>query len=348
MKGERIKNREMKKPLVEVITFVFLFVLSFPASALDITYDSTGVSQLRVDAFEQAAQRWESLLNDPVSVNIKLSFSSMGTGIIGGTWPSLWYAGFLKQESFSGVRDRLVSDQTSLADAAAVDYLNSLPVSGLNLSWYSNNHLGGPDSLHESDSTIVGTSANLKALGYTGFTGDDAEMEFNSDFSFDYNPSNGIDSGKVDFVGVATHEIGHALGFVSMVDYNAHEGAVIYPPSILDLYRHTDEYGPGQIDISFDGRDAYFSYDGGLTTVDLSDGKNSLGVRQASHWADGSGLGIMDPTAAHGELLTMTGNDLLALDVIGWNVIPEPGTIFLLSTGLLALAVRCRRVSKNR
>jgi len=331
----------MKKLFGVVIAFSSLLVLSSTASALNIGYTITGANPTQTNAFEQAVQRWESRLTDPITVNIDFSFSSMGKGIIGGTWPSLWYADFLNQESVSGVITRLALDQTSSADTAAVNYLNTLPVSGSKLSWYSNN------ILHESDS-IVGTSANLKALGYSGFTAADARMEFNTDFAFDYDPSDGISTDKMDFVGVATHEIGHALGFISMVDYNAYYNDDVLPPSILDLYRHAETYGPGQIDISFDGRDAYFSHDDGLTEIDLSDGKYGLDGRQASHWADGLGLGIMDPTAAYGELLSMTNNDLLALDVIGWNVIPEPGTMILLSTGLLAFAVRRRRINKNR
>ncbi|MCD5401333.1 PEP-CTERM sorting domain-containing protein [candidate division NPL-UPA2 bacterium] len=178
-------------------------------------------------------------------------------------------------------------------------------------------------------------------MGYpeTLFSDNDACMKFNTDFTFDYNPSDGISPGMVDFVGVATHEIGHVLGFVSMVDYNAYHNRVALPPSILDLYRHTGPYGSGLIDISFDGRDAYFSHDGGLTLIDLSDGANSWDGKQASHWADNLGLGIMDPTLGYGELLSITSDDLLAFDVIGWNVVPEPGTMILLSIGLLALAV---------
>ena len=51
---------------------------------------------------------------------------------------------------------------------------------------------------------------------------------------------------------------------------------------------------------------------------------------QASHWKDNMNLGIMDPTAAPGEVLNISENDLIAMDLIGWEVVPEPSTIILL------------------
>jgi hypothetical protein len=45
----------------------------------------------------------------------------------------------------------------------------------------------------------------------------DASITFSSNFAFDFNPTDGIASGKYDFTAVAVHELGHALGFVSGV-----------------------------------------------------------------------------------------------------------------------------------
>lgn len=46
----------------------------------------------------------------------------------------------------------------------------------------------------------------------------DGSITFNSKRTFDFDPSNGITAGQFDFVGTATHEIGHVLGFISGVD----------------------------------------------------------------------------------------------------------------------------------
>lgn len=71
---------------------------------------------------------------------------------------------------------------------------------------------------------FVNTS-NLKALGFNIASlgadpnGADGTITFNSDFTFDLDRSDGITAGTTDFVSVAIHEIGHALGFVSGVDF---------------------------------------------------------------------------------------------------------------------------------
>jgi hypothetical protein len=52
------------------------------------------------------------------------------------------------------------------------------------------------------------------------------------------------------------------------------------------------------------------------------------------------GLGIMDPTAFPGELMAMRDNDLLAFDVMGYTLVPEPATGALLGIGGLILLRR--------
>ena len=42
-------------------------------------------------------------------------------------------------------------------------------------------------------------------------------IAFNSNMSFDFDPSDGIDAGKYDFESAVTHQMGHVLGFVSAV-----------------------------------------------------------------------------------------------------------------------------------
>jgi len=45
-------------------------------------------------------------------------------------------------------------------------------------------------------------------------------------------------------------------------------------------------------------------------------------IQQASHFLDGSPtLGILDPTVAPGELLVISENDILAIDVIGFDLV---------------------------
>ncbi|MCX6596017.1 MAG: PEP-CTERM sorting domain-containing protein, partial [Acidobacteria bacterium] len=62
---------------------------------------------------------------------------------------------------------------------------------------------------------------------------------------------------------------------------------------------------------------------------------------QTSHWKyrRKNKIGILDPTYHLGEVSQVTSNDLIALDVIGWDAVPESSAVSLLGGGLLVLAL---------
>ena len=195
---------------------------------------------------------------------------------------------------------------------------------------------GSPTTLNQ---ILPQNSAITTALS----SGADGEIAFSTAFTYDFNPNDGITAGSFDFVGLAVHEIGHVLGFTSGVDVldgNSPPNSVAFPDdqftfvNTLDLFRYSaDSKSAGAIiDWTADNRAKYFSLDRGATNLALfSNGVNFGDGRQASHWKDDSGLGVMDPTAAPGERLAISENDLRGFDVIGWNrasvnatAVPEP------------------------
>ena len=75
--------------------------------------------------------------------------------------------------------------------------------------------------------------------------------------------------------------------------------------------------------------------------------------KQTGHWKDNAGLGIMDPTTNYGESFQVSRFDLLAFDVIGWDLkhevapLPEPSNLLLLSFGLFGLYLKRRNKLVN-
>ena len=90
----------------------------------------------------------------------------------------------------------------------------------------------------------------------------------------------------------------------------------------MDLFRYSAEsHNLGINDLSV-GNAAYFSLDGSQTDLRLS--KGTRYDYQGSHWENrefGNGLGVMNPTIALNERWTISQNDLLVMDAIGWDVV---------------------------
>lgn len=313
--------------------------LNYSSTSFELIYGS-GLptnSEAR-DAFDQAAANWAALLRDPVTVKIDVDFAALPENVLGTTSTVLLLGGY------NTVRNLVADNAGETNNAREAALLPNLP------------EFDEFDAYLPTDFSMGGyailSQANYLALGGTRLVNKDGSIKFSSDFSWDYDPSDGIDAGKFDFVGVAMHEIGHILGFISEVDYvdwklSQEETADDVWPRPLDLFRFkTDDLGAG-----FDFTDTprmlvpgyshsfYFGDGSALMATGVYNGDG----RQASHWKDNLGLGIMDPTGAPGELLVVTDIDLIALDLIGWEVVPEPATLTLMLIGAVALVRRRRR-----
>jgi hypothetical protein len=317
------------------------------------------------NGFTQAGAIWATHLTDNVTVNVNIDYQPLGAGILGSaTSTKATY-------TYSDVRTALTTDRTSESDVAAVA---NLPVGNsfnMLINYTSNNPDGWGSSVPYLDNdgdanntTLRITTANAKALGLLAANNpaSDAAISFSSNFSWDFDSGDGITPGTYDFVGVAVHELGHALGFVSGVDIldsNSPNGMNYFADNIFtyvstpDLFRFSAtslSQGAGTIDWTTNGTNKYFSIDGGVTPIaNFSLGTNHGDGRQASHWKDGLGIGIMDPTTASGELCAVTNNDVFLMDVIGWNTAessttPEPEFLGLFVFLPLAHYLTGRRV----
>lgn len=319
--------------VVVACALAILCVWGEVAGALTFNFTPTrGMSQQAIGAFQQAGALWSSVLSDPVAVNIKINFTSLGSGILGSTSVTGY------STSYTNFDAALTNDATSAADATALASLPTGASFNMLINRTSNNPYGAGSATPYVDSngnanntTIYTASADAKALGLLAAnrSTSDGSISLSKRYTWDFTPSNGITAGQFDFVGIAAHEIGHVLGFdsgVDVLDYNSSkkyyaDSAFTYV-SPLDLFRYSAlSASLGVIDWTADKRDKYFSIDGGATNLGgFSTGSVWGDKYQASHWKDNLGLGIMDPTSAPGEKLGITALDLEGMDVIGWNL----------------------------
>lgn len=338
-----------------------------PSRGLEIVFTDIGpdngvpaLSAQALAGFQAAADLWESLLIDPVTVRIDIASYDFGPG-------NANVIGFADSASYYGdypeLRGSLIADATSSTDAAVLARLPAGPsfVRRINRTTDLADPLA-PSLSVSSQFSING--GNAKALGMlpADFASPDALIAFNSAFAFDYDRANGIAANQMDFIGVAAHEIGHALGFISVVDAIDGGGQTTLTAlsTPMDFLRHSQaSLALGVHDVAIDDQVRFLAL--GNLGILMSTGVNLGDGQQGSHFVDNVGLGMMDPTAGFGELRAFTGYDLVVFDAIGWDLspealalaaeamsqIPEPST-YGLGLGGLALALAAVRRRRGR
>ena len=340
--------------------------VSAPASA-GTTIILNGIDNIQ-DAgarqgFRIAAKYWESILTNDATVVFNVGYAALNPGVLA-------QAGSARTDvATSTVYNAMLATGNSSLDASAMSSFTAQMAAGggtgVNMvlssiddpstTYFDTDH-NDYTGFGSNNETTYANNSVLKAIGLLGGASVDATLTFSSNFGFDFNPSDGIATGQYDYIGVAIHEMGHGLGFVSGVDFYDIYGCDNGPGcgavsadaadfgltddqyfnnigglnSTLDFFRYGSA---GVLDWSINN--SYFSIDGGVTEFNgnagFSSGRYNGDGNQASHWEaprNDAGnftclkenrVGIMNPYLCSAQTGDVTIEDIAAFDAMGWN-----------------------------
>ncbi len=276
---------------------------------LNLVFDTdASVPAQASDALDRVAAYFHQQFDDDITVTINIEFDgTLPGGVLGATSTSFTSA------TWNASRNGL---QNGMDESDRIQ--NSLPSSSTFPVRYNGN-----SAFITSETRVFWTVANYKAtIGFVG--GDAGSMRFNDNISWDYNPDDGVSG--YSFVDVVIHEVGHALGFGSGVDFRDHDmealdifrfqrtdGAFDYNPDSYAEFKTT----PRLCDKNLPNNDV-------ISDIISNEYKMEDGYPyQASHFFDKyPPIGVMDPVLGQGQTFApkfFTPADKRMFDAIGWD-----------------------------
>ena len=299
--------------------FLSVVLPTAKAGLFNVTFDSS-TSTAPADfftAFNAATQYLQSIYSDPITINIqvgwgKINGNNLAPGNLGQSLTN--QQGFY---SYAQMKTALTNDKTTASDNTAV---GSLPVV---------DPYGG--------TKFVMSNGEAKALGLLAANGAgiDGYVGFNSTAAWTFDPNNRAVAGKFDFIGLAFHEISEVMGRYGLTQNGAASGR--YSP--IDLFRFTSAGNLALTPVN----GTYFSIDAGTTPIHTY---NGTGGGDLSDWS-GATNDAFNAFSNSGVLNSLSADDIQLMDVIGYNLVPEPSGLVLATFSLAGLAARGWRQRKR-
>jgi hypothetical protein len=275
-------------------------------------------------AFLKAASNWEAMITTPISIVIDVDFGPSGFGttfpkdVLGSTDPQVVGA----NNFVTTVKDFLIGNTSTQSD---LNLYNALPSGSVPTDLGSTSTVNAPTAAFRASGLLLSVA---DPTGEQKNLGPPPQVAFNSKFEFTFDPSGGVAANTFDFDAVATHEIGHVLGFHSSVGETELKPPGTLSVSVFDIYRFRPGTTIGTFGtanrIESSGGDQEFFFGGPDLPLSTGrpDGTGGDG-QQASHWKDtsvtGTPEGIMIPAIAPGQRVTISSNDLKAFESMGYT-----------------------------
>jgi hypothetical protein len=266
-----------------------VIIANYDTTITDLSTSNPTLYTEVTGAITAAIDFYEAAITNPITISIGFGYGEVGGISLGGDnlGESLTEGSAF---SYDQLRSLLQGHDAS-AGASPLPAIDPLSGSSHKQNWFI------------ADSELVAQGITPNLLGDDGFVG------LSSAFTFTYDPNDRAMSGEYDAIGVLEHEISEAMGRVA---YYPGGGEGLYSP--LDLFRYTSAGT-----LATDGTAAYFSVDGGNTTLDAFNNHVANGG-DAGDWSSAVPDDSYDASSNSGVANTVSTTDLTVMEMLGYTV----------------------------
>ncbi len=134
-----LKGRAMHRKVSFALAALCLLAFDTPSASAQLTFNfinQGSATPQMMTGFAQAGALWSTFLKDPITINIRVSASSLSPGILGHT--DIFYDPF----DYTNVRMAFVNDRLSADDCSSINALQAAPVFSMLINRTANNPNG--------------------------------------------------------------------------------------------------------------------------------------------------------------------------------------------------------------